>query len=149
MKRTEWAFLILRLVVGLSFIYFGGQKLFGLFGGPGFQGWSGFVQGMGSVPSFLKPLTIYLVPVFEFFGGLFVLVGFLTRWSALALSLVMVGAIIFVNLPKGFFNPQGGGWVLPLAFLAMSLAILLGEHRYTLDESLFKGKGESGSRQAG
>lgn len=144
MKRIEWAFLILRVVVGLSFIYFGGQKLFGLFGGPGFQGWSGFVQGMASIPGFLKPLTIYLVPVFEFFGGLFVLVGFLTRWSALAICLVMLGAIFFVNWSLGFHSGKGG-WDLPLAFFAMALAIMLGEHRYTLDEILFKGKSEASS----
>ena len=70
-SAVDWALLVARIVVGVIFMAHGAQKLFGAFGGPGL---SAVVQMMG-------PLG-YLVTVGEFFGGLGLIFGFLSRFSA-------------------------------------------------------------------
>ena len=74
----------------------GAQKLFGAFGGPGL--WA-IVEMMG-------PLG-YLVAIGEFFGGLGLILGFLSRFSAASIILIMLGAIVMVHGKDGFFAPTG------------------------------------------
>ena len=62
------ALALLRVAVGLLFIGHGGQKLFGWFGGMGPQGGTVNLTSMMGVAGML-----------EFFGGLMILAGFLTR----------------------------------------------------------------------
>ncbi len=73
-SAVDAALLVARIVVGIIFMAHGAQKLFGAFGGPGL---AGVVQMMG-------PLG-YLVAIGEFFGGLGIIVGFLSRFSAASL----------------------------------------------------------------
>ena len=89
---VDVALLTARVIVGIVFMAHGAQKLFGAFGGPGL---SAFVQMMG-------PLG-YLVAIGEFFGGLGLVVGFLARFSAASISLIMLGAIAMVHAKAGFF----------------------------------------------
>src|SRR5919205_500863 len=91
-SAVDFALLIGRVLVGLVFIAHGSQKLFGAFGGPGL---SAFVQMLG-------PLG-YLVAIGEFFGGLGLVVGFLTRFSAASITVIMLGAIAMVHSKVGFF----------------------------------------------
>jgi len=112
----DWALLAVRLVVGSIFLVHGSQKMFGAFGGP----------GLGGVVQWLGPVG-YLVAIAEFFGGLAILVGFLARFSALALVGVMIGAIGMVHWQNGFFaGPQAIGIEWPLALIGNLLAIALG-----------------------
>jgi putative oxidoreductase len=90
----------------------GAQKLFGAFGGPGL---AGVVQMMG-------PLG-YLVAIGEFFGGLGIIVGFLSRFSAASLILVMLGAIAMVHAKNGFFAPTG--FEFNLALIGLLAPILI------------------------
>ena len=91
-SAVDWALLVARIVVGVIFTVHGAQKLFGAFGGPGL---SAVVQMMG-------PLG-YLVTVGEFFGGLGLIFGFLSRFSAASIILIMLGAIVMVHSQFGFF----------------------------------------------
>src|SRR5437868_12001548 len=91
-SAIAWALLIARVIVGLIFAAHGAQKLFGAFGGPGLDA---VVKDMG-------PLG-YPVAIGEFFGGLGLIVGFLCRFSAASLIVIMVGAIVKVHGPNGFF----------------------------------------------
>src|SRR5262245_15578926 len=91
-SAVDWALLIARLMVGVVFMAHGAQKLFGAFGGPGL---SVLVRMMG-------PLG-YLVSIGEFFGGLGFIVGFLSRFSAGSITLIMLGAIGMVHGKVGFF----------------------------------------------
>jgi putative oxidoreductase len=64
------------------------QKVFGWFGGYGLKGTVGYLTANGlSLP------IAYAVCFFEFFAGLELMFGLLTRPSALAVIIVMVGAI--------------------------------------------------------
>src|SRR5258708_37851448 len=72
---------ILRLVLGVVFFAHGAQKLLGWFGGYGFSGTMGFFTGMMHIPA---PFA-FLAIAAEFFGGLGLILGFLTRIAALGI----------------------------------------------------------------
>src|ERR1700688_2348271 len=90
------ALLAVRVIVGVIFVAHGAQKLFGAFGGPGLEA---MVQ---PPPNGMGPLG-YAVTIGEFFGGLGLIVGFLTRFSAASLIVIMLGAIGLVHGQHGFF----------------------------------------------
>jgi putative oxidoreductase len=96
-SAVDWALLVARVVVGSIFVVHGSQKLFGAFGGPGL---SAFVQMLG-------PLG-YLVTIGEFFGGLGLIFGFLSRFSAASIVVIMLGAAATVHAQFGFFMNWAG-----------------------------------------
>ena len=108
----HWALLTVRVIVGIIFMAQGAQKLFGAFGGPGL---AGVVQMMG-------PLG-YLVSIGEFFGGLGLVFGFLSRFSAASLIVIMLGAIAQVHGKNGFFAPAGFEYNLALIGLLAPILI--------------------------
>jgi putative oxidoreductase len=89
---VDIALLVARVIVGIIFAAHGAQKLFGAFGGPGL---AAMVEMMG-------PLG-YPVAIGEFFGGLGLIVGFLCRFSAASIIVIMIGAIAMVHGKNGFF----------------------------------------------
>ena len=105
--------LILRVVAGIIFAAHGAQKLFGAFGGPGLAGVVGMMGPMG-----------YLVSIGEFFGGLGLIVGLLSRFSAASLIVIMLGAIAMVHGKNGFFSSDGG-FEYNLALIALLAPIVL------------------------
>lgn len=106
--------LLVRLIVGIIFMMHGAQKVFGAFGGPGL---AGIMEGMG-------PVLGFLVAIGEFFGGLGLVVGFLSRFSAAANIVIMIGAIIQVHGKNGFFLSDKG-FEYNLALIGLLLPILL------------------------
>jgi putative oxidoreductase len=138
-KLLPWAPVAIRLGLAVIFVAHGGQKLFGIWGGPGLQTTIEVFERSISVPSYL---TLIVVGT-EFFGGLTVLVGFFTRLAAAGLAIDMVAAIIKVHLMNGFFlnwsiTPgKGHGYEFNFALLAMSIALLLsGPGKFAIDRML-------------
>lgn len=93
------AWLALRATTGLLLMPHGAQKLFGMFGGGGISGTAGFLESVGYPSPTLMALLIGLV---EFFGGLMLTIGFMTRFAAIAVAVFMAFAILF-HLGNGFF----------------------------------------------
>ena len=130
---VDVALLVVRVIVGIIFAAHGAQKLFGAFGGPGL---AAIVQMMGPIG--------YLVAIGEFFGGLGLIVGFLTRFSAASLIVIMLGAIFMVHGKNGFFLGHGpdstlatAGFEYNLALIGMLLPILIaGPGRFAIGRSL-------------
>jgi putative oxidoreductase len=122
--------LVLRLALGAVFFAHGGQKVFGWFGGFGLEGTIGFMTGMG-IPAVLAYIAIFT----EFFGGLAILAGLLTRPAALGLAITMLVAIFKVHIGAGFFAPNGYEFPLALAAIAISL-LISGPGKYSLDAKL-------------
>lgn len=117
-----WALLAARTAVGIIFIAHGSQKMFGAFGGPGLAGTAQFLGPVG-----------YLVAVGEFFGGLGVLLGLLSRFSAAAQIVIMIGAIVKVHAANGFFLGAKPGFEFNLALIGLLSAVLIaGPGRFAL-----------------
>ena len=110
---VDLALLIVRLAVGVIFMAHGSQKLFGAFGGPGL---SKIVEMMGPIG--------YLVAIGEFFGGIGLVFGFLSRFSAASIIVIMIGAIVKVHFPHGFFLDKGG-FEYNIALIGLAAAILV------------------------
>lgn len=138
--RTDegWTGFILRTTLGLVMLPHGAQKLLGWYGGLGFSGTLGlFTEKMGI------PLSIaFLVIVTESFGSLALLAGFLTRFAAASLAVIMLGAIVMVHLPQGFFmnwfgQQQGEGFEYHLLVIGIAAALLVtGGGRWSVDRIL-------------
>ena len=124
-RQIDTALAVLRVVLGVTFILHGGQKLFVY----GFDGVTGAFGQMGiPAPGFFGPF----VGLVEFFGGIAITLGLLTRLAALGVGSTMVVAILTVHLKQGFFNP--GGVEFPLALLASAMALVIaGAGAYSLD----------------
>ena len=125
--------LILRLVVGLTVAGHGAQKLFGVWGGPGMNGWTQVVQRLRMRPA--RPLA-WIAALSEFGGGLLLALGLLSPLGSLAIIGAMLVAIATVHLSKGFWVSKGGfEFNLTLIGAAAALAIT-GPGAYSLDNAL-------------
>ena len=132
-RRLHLGLTILRIVLGIVFVMHGGQKLF-VYGMEGVAG--GFAQMGVPMPSITGPL----VALVEFFGGLALLTGLLSRLAAVGLIVVMLGAIFIAHISAGFFAPNG--YEFPLTLVAGLAAIaLIGPGEYSLDAMISRRRG--------
>lgn len=128
---------MLRLVLGVVFFAHGAQKLLGWFGGYGFHATIDFF-GHSGMPA---PVA-FLVICTEFFGGIGLIVGLLTRIAALGIGVEMIGAIFLVHLPNGFFmnwygTQKGEGFEYHLLTIAVAATLLLrGAGKFSVDAAL-------------
>ena len=117
---------ILRLVLGVIFFAHGAQKMLGWFGGYGFTGTMGFFTSVMHIPA----LFAFLAICAEFFGGLGLIFGFLTRIAALGVFSNMIVAIAMVHRQFGFFMnwtgaQKGEGFEYHLLVLAVTTFLMI------------------------
>jgi putative oxidoreductase len=129
---------ILRLILGIVFFVHGAQKMLGWFGGYGFHGTMGFFTSMLHIPAPLAVLAIFA----EFFGGLGLIVGLLTRVAAFGIGINMLVAIFAVHAGNGFFmnwagTQKGEGYEYHLLALAIAAYLLIrGAGAFSVDRAL-------------
>ncbi len=129
--------LVLRVPVGVILAAHGAQKLFGLFGGYGLEGTGQWLASIGLEPGFLMAL---LSGCGEFFGGLALVIGLLTRPAAVVVAFNMLIGIIFVHFKAGLFISDGGyEYALTVFVVAVALAIQ-GGGRFSVDSALSSDK---------
>ena len=125
--------LALRVPVGVIFMAHGAQKLFGWFGGYGLEGTGQWMASIGLGPGMLMA---FLAGSAEFFGGLFILLGLLTRPAAAVLAVTMLVAIFSVHFENGLFM-SNNGYEFGLALLAASVSLAFsGAGKAAIDEIL-------------
>lgn len=129
---------ILRLVLGAVFFAHGAQKMLGWFGGFGFAGTMNLFTGMMHIPA---PLA-FLAIAAEFFGGMGLILGFLTRIAAFGIGVNMLVAIMTVHRAFGFFmnwtgTQKGEGFEFHLLVLAIVAFLMIrGAGAFSLDRVL-------------
>ncbi len=127
---------VLRIVTGIVFCMHGYQKLFTY----GFAGVTGAFTKMGlPMPGVTGPFIALL----EFFGGLALVVGLLTRLAALGLMFNMLVAMLMVHFAAGFFLPAGYEFALTLFAACLAIA-LAGPGAISMDGAL-AGRRDGGS----
>ncbi len=112
--------LILRLALGVILAAHGAQKLFGWFGGYGLEATGQWMASVGFTPGYLMAL---LAGSAEFFGGLALVLGLLTRPAALVAAFTMLMAMT-VHIGNGLFL-SNNGYEFALILLAASLALAI------------------------
>lgn len=126
---------VLRVITGLIFVAHGGQKLFVF-------GFDGVAAGFGQMGVPLAAVTGPFVALLEFFGGIALIAGVLTRLVSVGLAFTMVGALLLVHLAGGFFMPTGIEFTLSLLGSTILLA-LTGAGAYSLDNLIARRRGST------
>jgi putative oxidoreductase len=122
-KSQHIALLILRVMIAIIFVHAAYPKL---------MLWSGTPEGVSAGLATIMKLLSIVEPL----GATAVLIGFLTRWAASGLAIILVGAI-FVSqfiMHIGFATPTGPGWAYPFAVLGGCIALIaFGAGRWSVD----------------
>ena len=114
LKESKWHDLThwgIRAALGITFLVHSIKKF-----DPSWQGW--LVESAGLPAEMQLPIALA-----EFIGGIFLLVGVLTRITGAVFSIILLGAIFHIRWENGFFVSQGG-WEWDLIMLAVSLTII-------------------------
>ncbi len=130
------ALLVLRLVLGVIMIGHGYSKVFG-----GLSHHAQFISSLG-LPGWLA----YISAVTEFFGGILVIAGLLTRCVSLAILIDLGVAIAKVHWKHGLLGE--GGYQFPLALAAIAFALVFFGGGPMAFDSIRKGGGRVKSKPA-
>lgn len=137
--HQSFATAMLRLVLGLLFFAQSVQNMLSWFGSYGFSASMSLRSGTFSVPT---EITVIAVAA-EFFGGLSLIVGFLTRVVAAGIAANAMMAILMVGSNDGFFKNwsavyHGGGFGFHLLTAAIAFFLVLqGAGAISVDHVLF------------
>lgn len=130
---SSFQILLLRLILGAVVFAHGAKKLPGWFGGSGFNATlNSFEENLG-----IPPILGFLAIISEFFGGMFLALGLLTRISALAIGITMAVAVFSVHWADGFFLPRGIEFALTLMIISIVI-FFSGPGKFSLDQKFFK-----------
>jgi len=139
---------VVRLVLGVVFFAHGAQKMLGWFGGYGYTATMGFFEHNG-----IPAVFAFLAIAAEFFGGLGLLLGLLSRVAAFGITCNMLVAIATVHHRFGLFmnwagTQKGEGFEFHLLVLAITFLIMVrGAGALSLDRLLSRSSwANAGSR---
>jgi len=133
--HDDIAGLILRIVAGGIMLPHGAQKLLGWFGGYGFNATMQYFQNDMRLPWVIS----FLIIMIEFFGALGLILGIATRVWAIALIIIMAGAIYTTCYKNGLFmnwygNQAGEGYEYHILIIGICVALLaVGGGKLSLD----------------
>lgn len=135
-EGTRWhggldlGLLLLRLMLGVTMVAHGSQKVFGLFDGPGIGGFAQSLAGMGFSST---TLLAWVTGFSELVGGLLLALGLFTPLGAAAI-LGVTANIVYLKFGSGFFTGPKSGFEYELLLGVVALALLFtGAGRAALD----------------
>ena len=129
---SSWTIALLRVVLGVIFAYHGYLKLFVP---GGFKGTAAFLASLGI------PLPLYsalIVSAVEFFGGAFLILGMVTRWSTSLLIINMLVALFTVHLKNGLLVSKGGYEFVLVLLAGLFVVLANGAGKLSLGSKYFK-----------
>lgn len=125
---------MLRIVLGAVLVPHGCQKLFGWFGGMGFERFSGLFDQLGYKPGVF---WVAVVALTELVGGIMLIFGFFTRFAAAGVAIFMINAVWFTSA-KGFFWTAGGSEFSILILAVAFVFLIRGGGEYSIDSKMSK-----------
>lgn len=137
-NSDNWAALIARVALGATIFAHGAQKLFGWFGGYGFEGTMGFLTGQAGLPYFVAVLVILI----ESIAALMIIAGLFTRVAALGVFGLFAIIMFKFHAANGFFmnwagNQKGEGIEYFIILLGAALALIIaGGGKASVDAAL-------------
>jgi len=141
-NSNNWSALIARLALGITVFIHGAQKLFGWFGGYGFEGTMGFLTGQAGLPYIIALLVILIESV----AALMVIAGVFTRVAAFGIFGLFTIIMIKFHAAHGFFmnwagNQKGEGIEYFLLLLTLALTLIIsGGGAASVDAALTKNR---------
>ncbi len=132
--------LIIRVMLGIVVFPHGAQKLLGWFGGYGLEGTLGFFTDKLGVPLIIAILVI----LGESLGALGLIAGFMTRFCAMGVLMIMAGAVVMSHAANGFFmnwsgQQAGEGFEYHILAIALCIPLLIsGGGRFSADGFISK-----------
>jgi len=123
-RIQELSYWGIRASVGVIFLVYGIQKFDPV--------WRQHLINFGLPPELQIPVALA-----ETIGGIFLIIGFMTRITSTIFSIILLDAIFHIRWENGFFIAQGG-WDYDLALLAMMLFVMTTGARKITINSLLK-----------
>ena len=114
---AKWGLVPLRIVVGITFLMHGSQKVF-IFG---ISGTADILHWIG-IPA--ASFFAVVLMITEVGGGLAILLGVFARWAGVILAFEMTIAIFTARLKGGFFTPSGFEFELALLGACLTIAAI-------------------------
>lgn len=136
----DYTGIVARLTLGLIMFPHGAQKMIGVFGGYGFSRTMNFFTGVMHLPWIISLLVILI----EFFGPIFLIVGFASRIVSWLLIALFIGMIVTSHFSNGFFmnwfgNQKGEGFEYHLLYIGLAVVMLInGSGKISIDEIIRK-----------
>jgi putative oxidoreductase len=136
---TDLGLLLMRVMIGVVFIFHGSQKLFGAWGGSGMTDFADML-GIQGIP--VPQVSAYLAAIAELGCGTALLLGLATRLVVIPLIITMLVASFVVhggNFSLSAKPVPGMEYALTLGVVCLGLG-LTGAGRLSLDHLLFRRK---------
>jgi putative oxidoreductase len=140
-NKMDITLLIIRVTLGCVIFAHGAQKLFGWFGGFGFEGTMGYFTGTVGLPYIVGLPVIFG----ESLGAIALMLGLFGRFMSFSIFIIMFGALYFDHAQNGFYmnwfgNRAGGeGYEFDLLTFGLSLSIMInGSGAFSLDRLIFR-----------
>lgn len=125
-KISTFAPLPIRIMAGVAFILHGLPKFENL------QGTQGFFDSVG-----IPPEMALLIGLLEVVGGILLIVGLVSRITAIFFIIEMICAILIVKASNGFMGQ--GGFEVDLLLISIAISLVLsGPGRVSVERELIK-----------
>lgn len=137
---NSYTWTILRIALGVVILAHGLQKVFGWFGGFGWDASMNYFTGHVGLPSIFAAFIILI----ESLGAFLLIIGFAGRINAFLLGAVMIGAFFVDHIHNGFFMnwfgvQKGEGFEFDLLVWAMAAVLTVkGSGALSVDRLLIK-----------
>ncbi|OGG59300.1 hypothetical protein A3C89_03055 [Candidatus Kaiserbacteria bacterium RIFCSPHIGHO2_02_FULL_50_50] len=125
LNNPDAGILLLRLALGIVFIYHGWAKI------QGAEGMIPFFESLG-----FNAFWFYVASYTEFLGGIALILGLFVRYAGILLTITMAVAVVTVHWDMGFSLQQGGYEYAFALMLASAALVATGAGKYSFTKKV-------------